>query len=280
MADLLLSERGESPVGINWTTNFIKRRTEIKAKFNRKYDYKRAKCEDPKIIQEWFALVRNTVAKYGILDQDIYNFDEAGFAMGVIATAKVVTSSESKSSRAKTIQLGNRDCFAPLKLSYRKQIETFVRNWLNHITKLEFLSAFKEAFKAAFTEQNIKSRFRATGLVPYEPQNVLSHLNLYLRTPTPLIVESDSWTSKTPQTIRELNFQTEHIKNCIIQHQNSSPTSINDAVSCLVKGAEMMMHSAVLLKAEVKALQAANEQKKRRERKRKRRIMQGGSLSV
>jgi hypothetical protein len=41
-----------------------------------------------------------------------------------------------------------------------------------------------------------------------------------------------------------------------------------------------MMYSAVLLKAEVKALQAANEQKKRRERKRKRRIMQGGSLSV
>ena len=40
------------------------------------------------------------------------------------------------------------------------------------------------------------------------------------------------------------------------------------------------MHSAVLLKAEVKALQAANEQKKRRERKRKRRIMQGGSLSI
>jgi hypothetical protein len=41
-----------------------------------------------------------------------------------------------------------------------------------------------------------------------------------------------------------------------------------------------MMHSAVLLKAEVKALQAANEQKNKRERKRKRRIMQGGSLSI
>jgi hypothetical protein len=40
------------------------------------------------------------------------------------------------------------------------------------------------------------------------------------------------------------------------------------------------MHSAILLKVEVKALQAANEQKKRRERKCKRRIMQGGSLSV
>jgi hypothetical protein len=50
-------------------------------------------------------------------------------------------------------------CFAPLKLSYGRQIETFVRNRLNHIMKLEFLSAFKEAFKAAFTEQNIKSGF-------------------------------------------------------------------------------------------------------------------------
>jgi hypothetical protein len=39
------------------------------------------------------------------------------------------------------------------------------------------------------------------------------------------------------------------------------------------------MHSTVLLKVEVKALQA-NEQKNRRERKRKRRIIQGGSLSV
>jgi hypothetical protein len=83
-----------------------------------------------------------------------------------------------------------------------------------------------------------------------------------------------------PGLIRELNFQTEHIKNRMIRHQNSSPSSINDVVSCLVKGAEMMMHSAVLLKAEVKALQAANEQKKRRERKCKRHIMQCGSLSV
>ena len=48
------------------------------------------------------------VAKYGILEQDIYNFDEAGFAMGVIATAKVVTSLEAK-SRLKTTQLGNRE---------------------------------------------------------------------------------------------------------------------------------------------------------------------------
>ena len=149
----------------------------------------------------------------------------------------------------------NVSCFALLKLSYRRQIKTFVQNQLNHITKLKFLSAFKEAFKAAFIEQNIRSGFRAIGLVPYKLQNVLSHLNLHLRTLTPPIVESDNQTLKTPQTIRELDFQTEHIKNCVVQHQNSSPTLINDALSQLAKGAQVIMHSAVLLKAEVKALQ-------------------------
>ena len=106
MADLLLAVRDAPPVGINWTSNFIKRRTEIKTKFSRKYDYKRAQCEDPDIIRGWFRLVRNTVAKYGILEEDIHNFDKAGFLIGVIATAKVVTSIESRNC-PKTAQPGN-----------------------------------------------------------------------------------------------------------------------------------------------------------------------------
>ena len=108
MADLLLSERDASPVGKNWTTNFIKRRTELKSKFSRKYDYQRAQCEDPVIIEGWFRLVQNTIAKYGIVDEDIYNFDEAGFQMGVIGTARVVTSSEAR-NRPKKAQPGNRE---------------------------------------------------------------------------------------------------------------------------------------------------------------------------
>ena len=43
-------------------------------------------------------------------------------------------------------------CFAPLKLLYGRQIKIFVRNRLNHITKIKFLLAFKEAFTATFTE--------------------------------------------------------------------------------------------------------------------------------
>jgi hypothetical protein len=163
---------------------------------------------------------------------------------------------------------------------YGKQIESFVRLRIHHITKLEFLPAFKEAYKVAFTEKNIKSGFRATGLVPYEPTNVLSHLDLKLRTPTPTPLEEQPWTFKTPQQPKEFESQSTQLKDRIVRHQNSSPSSIYEAMDQLVKGAQMMVHSYALVKAENKALQEANLLKKRRERKRKRRILQGGSLTV
>src|SRR5450432_4077912 len=79
----------------------------------------------------------------------------------------------------------NIGCFSPLKTLYGKQIKNLVYIRIHYITKLEFLPAFKVAFQSAFTEQNIKAGFRATGLVPYDPENVLSHLDLRLKTPTP-----------------------------------------------------------------------------------------------
>jgi hypothetical protein len=66
MANSLRAERNLGQVGINWPNTFAKRHPELTVKFNRKYDYKRALCEDPKIIQGWFSLVANIKAKYGI----------------------------------------------------------------------------------------------------------------------------------------------------------------------------------------------------------------------
>ena len=47
-------------------------------------------------------------AKHGILDDDIYNFDETGFMMGVIHIGMVVISSNGR-SKAKLAQPGNRE---------------------------------------------------------------------------------------------------------------------------------------------------------------------------
>jgi hypothetical protein len=46
--------------------------------------------------------------QYRILDEDTYNFDETGFQMGVIATARVVTGND-RAGRPRTVQPGNRE---------------------------------------------------------------------------------------------------------------------------------------------------------------------------
>jgi hypothetical protein len=108
MADKLLAARGAGQVGVHWPRNFVKRTDSLTTRFNRAYDRQRALCEDPAIIRQWFELVEQTKTKYGICDEDVYNFDEAGFMMGKITTRLVVTGSERR-GRPKAIQPGNRE---------------------------------------------------------------------------------------------------------------------------------------------------------------------------
>ena len=108
MADKLLRARQSNPTGKNWVDNFIKRTPELRTRWSRPYDYQRAACEDPAAIQRWFDLVQETKLKWGIPDDDIYNFDETGFIMGKILSQMVVTGSEA-SGKKKKIQPGNRE---------------------------------------------------------------------------------------------------------------------------------------------------------------------------
>ena len=111
MANILLLRCGSTniqTVGINWVSTFIKQQDELKSQFARRYNYQHAKCEDLQIIKEWFNAVQITIMQHGIAFDDIYNFDETGYAMGLVATAKVVTRSE-MSSWPSLIQPGNRE---------------------------------------------------------------------------------------------------------------------------------------------------------------------------
>jgi hypothetical protein len=94
MADKLLAARSAEKVGQKWLANFIKCIDSLRTRFNRAYDRQRALCEDPALIMAWFELVEQTKAKYGICDDNVWNFDEAGFMMGKITTQLVVTGSE------------------------------------------------------------------------------------------------------------------------------------------------------------------------------------------
>jgi len=53
-------------------------------------------------------LLETIIAKYGIVESDIYNFDETGFLMGFITTGMIITNSD-KVGKVKTIQPGNKE---------------------------------------------------------------------------------------------------------------------------------------------------------------------------
>jgi Tc5 transposase DNA-binding domain len=112
MANLLLAQRDptQSPttVNINWVHSFIKRQPTLKTRFSRRLTYSRAKCEDPAIIQGFFEDLERLKIKYGITNKDIYNFDETSFSMGIVATAKVICSSD-HTGKPSLIQPGNRE---------------------------------------------------------------------------------------------------------------------------------------------------------------------------
>lgn len=84
IAALLLQQRGRSErPSKNCISKLVTHHNSLKSVCNRKYNYRRAKCEGSIPIREWFKRLRDTVAKYSIVDDDIYNFDEMGFQMTI-----------------------------------------------------------------------------------------------------------------------------------------------------------------------------------------------------
>ena len=62
-----------------------------------------------------------------------------------------------------------------------------MRIGINHVDKLDFLEAYPSARIEAFKSETIKNSFAAAGLVPYDPDRVLSKLRYSPSNPdTPL----------------------------------------------------------------------------------------------
>jgi hypothetical protein len=174
-------------------------------------------------------------------------------------------------------------CFSVLKRAYGRQIETFIKAHINHITKVEFFLAFTAAYKESMTTQNAQAGFRGAGLVPFDPQAVISKLDVKLQTPTPSrpsTATSLPWVSQTPSNPKEALSQSTLVQSRIARHQGSSPTPLFQTVAALAKGTERMAHEMTLLSAEVRTLRAANEALSKRRRAKKARVRKGGVLTV
>ena len=65
-------------------------------------------------------------------------------------------------------------CYSPLKRAYGHEVQDLAGQGIYHVDKVDFLSIYSKIWLFVFSSQNIKSRFLATGLLPYNPQRVLS----------------------------------------------------------------------------------------------------------
>ena len=360
--------------------------------------YQRAHCEDPELIGAWFRLISNTIQKYGIQEEDIYNFDETGFAMGIASTSRVVTTSDRR-GKPPQLQPGDREwvtaieainargwylppmvifkgkvhlstwfettqlppdwaialsdngwtsnelglkwlteifepntasksigkyrllildghgshatpefdqycsdrsiitlcmpphsshllqpldvgCFSPLKRAYGTQISEFIRLGIHHVDKAEFLLAFMQARIEALSIRNIQSGFAAAGLVPPDPDQVLSKLQIRPCTPPKAPVQQTQWQPETPHNVAQLERQVKAIKDYLQRRSKSPPSPTDAAINQLVKGCQTAMHSAVLLADENEKLRAANERQKRKRAVKKKQISKKMTLTV
>jgi hypothetical protein len=158
-----------------------------------------------------------------------------------------------------------------------------IRAYIKHITKVEFFIAFKKAYLQLITVENAQVGFHGAGLVPFDPRAVLLKLDVKLRTPTPTgppSLDADPWVSQTPHNPTGALSQTTLVKNRIVRHQGSSPTTVFATVKALAKGTERLAHEVTLLTAKNRTLRKANEALSKRRRAKKNRIRQGGVLTI
>ena len=150
-------------------------------------------------------------------------------------------------------------CFSPLKTAYGHQIEGLIRLGVNHILKEEFLTAYLEAHQASFTTKNIQAGFAATGLVPNEPERVLSQLDPVVRTPSPVPSAESTWESKIPRTIREISRQATYIRSIRRQQRATTLSPSDPAFNQLLKGFERVVTEKAILLVENEALRSENK---------------------
>jgi hypothetical protein len=172
--------------------------------------------------------------------------------------------------------------FSPLKKAYGKEIDRYIQMGITHITKAEFFPAFRRAFDATFTKENIQGGFRGAGLVPLNAQRVIEALDIRLpasNTDRPVSSSSEEWLPQTPKTTKDLGKQLNFVIDRAVNHAGSSPSKLLNSAGQLEKGAHLIIHTTTLVSARVEKLEEGIATLSKRRGGVNTRLQTGGSMS-
>ena len=83
-------------VGRHWSGRFLERYPELRKAKQKPLELERKLAHDPAVLENWFERFRQLRERFSVQDEDIWNFDETGFQIGVGKSQWIVTTSISK----------------------------------------------------------------------------------------------------------------------------------------------------------------------------------------
>ena len=123
---------------------------------------------------------------------------------------------------------------------------------IGHIDKLDFLKILPKARQSAFTAENIQNSFTATGIVPFNPDRILSKLNIQLKTPTPPGSQSTNSAPKTPYTTKQLEKQATAAKKLLREHSRSPLPLLEARLNKIIKDYKLTLNELALAREEIR----------------------------
>jgi hypothetical protein len=171
--------------------------------------------------------------------------------------------------------------FQPFKHWHGQELDEAARTGCKDFNRVEFLDSLATIRKKTFKKRTILKSWRETGLIPYNPDLILNHLQYEnkederrrsdrQKTPTPSTQSSNN--INTPKTVRTMTRYGNKILNGPESHSH-----FQKRLDSFIKGSIAIAHLAEDLKDDLSKSKAAQQAREER-RKSRRRVFQSGGV--
>ncbi len=169
-------------------------------------------------------------------------------------------------------------CFGPLKAAYSRLVQDLARRGIFHLDKTDFLANYQRVRPSIHSESNIIAGFRATGLIPANPERVLSSLTI-TKTPSPPRSpqpSSSPWISETPRNTAQIMKQMKLVTTAY-SRPSVSPTA---PMAKVAKSASIAWNLVALQAQKIAELEASNTHLQTKAKRTKKQLQTGGLLEI
>lgn len=182
-------------------------------------------------------------------------------------------------------------CFGPLKRRYHllaadKVGYEILADGKVRVNKDDFIVIYKTARKEAFHIRNVKSSFQTAGLIPYDPNYVISKVTIRLQTETlregpttPPTSSDDISEPRTPSYHKRLKELTSGIFKCLETPQDIQISPLKAEINNLVHIAFSATHSNAITAKQLSDVLATHQRNKRKNTRSRKRITDVSDIS-